>query len=102
MPAAMAQIAEKGAAVGARYVCTFVGDDNIASLKGCEKAGFSPYLTRTITTRLFNLSKRIVFTDSTNGYLLPDRARRHAMSHRSGTTPESKLEGTDPRGSWGS
>lgn len=75
MPAAMAQIAEKGLAVGARYVCTFVGDDNIASLKGCEKAGFSPYLTRTITTRLFNLSKRVAFTDSTDGYPLPGRAR---------------------------
>lgn len=75
MPAAMAQIAEKGTSIGARYVNTFVGDDNIASLKGCEKPGFSPYLTRTITTRLFNLSKRVVFKDSTDGYPLRAQAR---------------------------
>ncbi|KQT78211.1 GNAT family N-acetyltransferase [Methylobacterium sp. Leaf466] len=74
MPAAMAQIAEKGTALGARYVYTFVGDDNIPSLKGCEKAGFSPHLTRTVTTRFFNLSKRVAFGVSTDGYPLSHRA----------------------------
>ena len=61
MPAAMALIAEKGTAHGARYVLTFVGTDNIPSLKGCERAGFSPYLERTITVWLFNLIKRVRF-----------------------------------------
>jgi GNAT superfamily N-acetyltransferase len=43
MPSAMARIAEKAADIGARSVITFVGVDNIASLKGCARAGFHPY-----------------------------------------------------------
>lgn len=62
MPAAMALIAEKGGALGARYVYTFVGTDNIPSLKGCERAGFTPHLERTITVWLFNLIRRVSFT----------------------------------------
>lgn len=46
MSAAMALIAER-AAVEARYVVTFVGVDNPASLKGCARAGFTPYTERT-------------------------------------------------------
>jgi hypothetical protein len=46
MPAAMAQIAERGTQLGARYVLTFVTYDNIPSLKGCKRSGFSPYLMR--------------------------------------------------------
>jgi hypothetical protein len=44
MSAAMALIAERAAEFGARYVLTFVDDTNIASLKGCERAGFYPHL----------------------------------------------------------
>ena len=47
MSAAMSRIAEKAGPLGARYVITFVGTDNPASLKGCAKAGFFPYLRRT-------------------------------------------------------
>ena len=36
MPCAMAQIAMKAAEFGARWVITYVGSDNIASLKGCQ------------------------------------------------------------------
>jgi hypothetical protein len=46
MPAAMARIAERGTELGARAVITFVGDDNMASMKGCVRAGFLPYMTR--------------------------------------------------------
>ena len=53
MQAAMAQIAEKGAGLGARSVITFVGLDNIASLKGCARAGFFPYARRSQIWRLF-------------------------------------------------
>jgi GNAT superfamily N-acetyltransferase len=42
MSAAMALIAEQAATIGARHVLTFVGLDNIASLKGCQRAGFNP------------------------------------------------------------
>jgi len=44
MPAAMARIAERASDFGARKVVTFVATDNIASLKGCQRAGFHPYL----------------------------------------------------------
>ncbi len=42
MSAAMALIAERATDIGARHVLTFVGDINIASLKGCQRAGFNP------------------------------------------------------------
>jgi GNAT superfamily N-acetyltransferase len=44
MSAAMAIIAERADSLGARYVLTFVGDDNIPSLKGCRRAGFKPHM----------------------------------------------------------
>lgn len=47
MPAAMARIAEKGLEIGVRWAITFVGVENEASLKGCKRAGFEPYLLRT-------------------------------------------------------
>jgi GNAT superfamily N-acetyltransferase len=53
MSAAMAQIAERAADIGARHVLTFVGDDNIGSLKGCQRAGFHPDLWNTRVRRLF-------------------------------------------------
>jgi len=40
MSHAMSRIAEKALEHGARSVITFVQQDNIASLKGCERAGF--------------------------------------------------------------
>lgn len=47
MSAAMAQIAERARGLGCRYVITFVASDNVPSLRGCAKAGFSPYIART-------------------------------------------------------
>jgi RimJ/RimL family protein N-acetyltransferase len=44
MAAAMAQIAERAGDFGASNVLTFVATDNIASLKGCQRAGFYPHL----------------------------------------------------------
>ena len=43
MSAAMALIAERATEFGARHVLTFVGEQNIASLKGCQRAGFYPH-----------------------------------------------------------
>lgn len=51
MAHAMARIAEAAKECGARRVMTFVAADNIASLKGCKKAGFFPYLRRTESWR---------------------------------------------------
>ncbi|MDD7969019.1 GNAT family N-acetyltransferase [Actinomycetospora lemnae] len=55
MSAGMSMIAEKAADLGARRVLTFVGVDNIASLKGCERAGFLPAIHRCETRRLGRL-----------------------------------------------
>jgi len=53
MGAAMAQVAERASEVGARWVITFVDEQNAASFKGCVRAGFTPYLKRHEKFRLF-------------------------------------------------
>ena len=53
MPHAMAEIAKKGNDFGARYIITFVSEGNIPSLKGCQRAGFYPYMARESKWRLF-------------------------------------------------
>jgi len=53
MAAAMARIAERADQFGARWVLTFVDEGNAASLKGCARAGFVPYLRRHERFRLF-------------------------------------------------
>ena len=52
MPRAMALIAESARNFGARYVLTFVTEENVASLKGCKRAGFEPYMLRKTKWRL--------------------------------------------------
>jgi GNAT superfamily N-acetyltransferase len=59
MPAAMARIAERARDHGARRVITFVDHENIPALKGCQRAGFAPYLIRTDRWRLFR--RRVAF-----------------------------------------
>ncbi|MCC5941155.1 MAG: hypothetical protein JJU37_06385 [Balneolaceae bacterium] len=56
MPAAMAKIAEKASLTNVRWVNTFVDITNIASLKGCRRSGFEPYVLRKEKWVLFNLS----------------------------------------------
>jgi hypothetical protein len=43
---AMARIAAEAQRFGVRWVLTFVGEENTASIKGCNRAGFLPYVTR--------------------------------------------------------
>ncbi len=62
MSAAMSMVAEKGKALGCRYVITFVLQDNAASLKGCSKAGFFPYIVRRDSHLLFHLIRRRSFS----------------------------------------
>jgi GNAT superfamily N-acetyltransferase len=54
MSHAMARIAEHAGATGAHHVITFVDHRNVASLKGCERAGFAPYVKRSETWFLFH------------------------------------------------
>lgn len=58
MSAAMALIAERGADIGARHVLTFVGLENIASLKGCQRAGFNPLILHRSTRVGFGTVRR--------------------------------------------
>ena len=53
MASAMAQIAQQAAHSGARWAITFVDEGNTPSLKGCERAGFAPYLRRVEMYRAF-------------------------------------------------
>jgi RimJ/RimL family protein N-acetyltransferase len=58
MAAAMAQIAERARDFNATKVLTFVATDNIASLKGCQRAGFHPHLLHHRTRLGFGLFTR--------------------------------------------
>lgn len=57
MPAAMARIADIGASEGAHFALTFVDQHNAASLKGCSRAGFAPYLEHHRTQLGFGILK---------------------------------------------
>lgn len=67
MSAAMALIAERAGEFGARHVLTFVDDQNIASLKGCRRAGFSPHLLHHRTRLCFGLITRDRFEKLADG-----------------------------------
>jgi GNAT superfamily N-acetyltransferase len=58
MAAAMARIAERAGAVGARYALVFVGDRDIPALRRCRKAGFQPYLIHRQDDYAFGLVRR--------------------------------------------
>ena len=58
MSAAMAQIAERAVDFGASHVITFVDEDNVASLKGCQRAGFNPQLLHHRIRVAFGLFKQ--------------------------------------------
>ena len=55
MSAAMALIAERAWGIGARHVLTFVDEHNVASLKGCQRAGFYPQMLHHRTRLGFGL-----------------------------------------------
>ena len=61
MPAAMGLISEHASAIGARRLMTYVASDNIASLKGCQRASFNPHLLHTCTRIAFGLIVRHSF-----------------------------------------
>ena len=52
MAHAMSRIAEQAGEFGASWVHTFVGQSNVASLKGCKRAGFVPFQRRKEVWRL--------------------------------------------------
>ena len=68
MQHAMAEIAMKGRDLGARFVLTFVKQDNIPSLKGCKHAGFFPYMIRVYRWRFFRRSSEFEMLPSNTPY----------------------------------
>ena len=81
MSAAMAQITEQALKIGARYVITFVDQHNVSSLKGCRKAGFSPYIERR-ETRVFFQTHR-TFEPLPEGFLMPYERQQRAYANPS-------------------
>ena len=69
MPAAKRLICEQAAAFGATEVLTWVRSNNIASLKGCQRAGFRPIMTRVSSHRLGR--RQITFERLPAGTLYP-------------------------------
>ncbi|MBO6881611.1 hypothetical protein [Winogradskyella sp.] len=61
MPAAITRILDMEKKAGRRYVITFVGVDNIPSLKGIHRSGFSPYVLRTEKWLFFK--RTLIFED---------------------------------------
>lgn len=78
MSAAMALIAERAADIDARYVLTFVDHDNVASLKGCQRAGFCARLLRRERRYCFGLFRTLRFENLPDGFLLPYERRAAA------------------------
>ncbi len=84
MAHAMARIADAAAERGATQAITFVGDDNVASLKGCKKAGFSPYERR---IELWRLARRRIVHDPLppgTPYHFEDAARNNGAGATAG------------------
>lgn len=69
MPQAMDLIARQGAEIGARYVITFVSNYNVPALKGCERAGFSPYIVVRDRWRMFR--RKVDFLELSEGPAYP-------------------------------
>jgi GNAT superfamily N-acetyltransferase len=69
MSSAMAQIAERADAIGARWVLTVVREDNLPSIKGCVKAGFEPYMLKLDGWRA--LQHQIRYIDPPPDYAIP-------------------------------
>jgi RimJ/RimL family protein N-acetyltransferase len=67
MSEAMALIAEHAAWISAREVLTFVDQYNVASLKGCQRAGFYPRLLHHRTRFAFGMMTHDSFEDLREG-----------------------------------
>ena len=71
MSAAMAPIAERGSEREARAVLTYVRADNVASLKGCQRAGFASYSKLENRWYAFGLVKEIYHAFLPDSFRLP-------------------------------
>ena len=54
----MTLIAERATDIGAQQVLTFVGVENIASLKGCQRACFNPLILHRCARFAFGLTRQ--------------------------------------------
>lgn len=91
MPTAMAMIAEHAIEMGCRYVLTFVAQENVPSLKGCTKAGFTPYLARHDTRMLFHLFKRRRFSPLPESFVFPHEERKAPNNTAPKPSPSPEL-----------
>lgn len=87
MAAAMARVAAQGIASGATRAITFVEADNVAALKGCQRAGFAPYVKRVTSWRLMRRSVRFEPLASDDGG--PQRSGRDLAADRANSGPRT-------------
>ena len=77
MSYALARIAE-GKELGVRWALTYVSRRNPAAMKGCKRAGFSPFMLRRESWRFFR--RRVSFTLLPEGTPYPFEARAASQS----------------------
>lgn len=80
MSCAMSRIADLGREKGARWALAFAGEKNLAALKGCQRAGFRPYLIRRERCRF--LRRRVSFHLIPRGTPFPFDAAKGAATDR--------------------
>ncbi len=68
MSAGLSKIAEKAKQDGVENIITFVNIHNTPSLKGCEHAGFAPYILR--TEKWFLFKRKVMFTPIPDSLML--------------------------------
>ncbi|AWN42544.1 GNAT family N-acetyltransferase [Methylobacterium durans] len=68
MSAVTARMAEFAAGCGMRYVVAFIDQRNIASLRGAQRAGLSPWQIETCTQYAFGLLRRVRFAPIGDGF----------------------------------
>ena len=77
MSAVTARIAESAAERGVRYVAAFIDRDNVASLRGVQRAGLTPWQVETRRQYGFGLLRTVRFAPVPAGFRLPlERAHR--------------------------
>ncbi|HEX6981420.1 MAG TPA: GNAT family protein [Balneolaceae bacterium] len=82
MPEAMSKITTEAVNIGVHRVITFVSIGNIPSLKGCKRAGFSPYVLKKDRRFLFQhkVSFHAIPDDMLSAYHEATGGRRKRMS----------------------
>jgi hypothetical protein len=92
MSAAMTEIAAQASQLGARWVLTVVSELNLASIKGCIRAGFQPHLLKLDHWRI--LRHQVRYTALPTGYEAPGELAPRGVTMRASA---AGVRGARPR-----